>query len=119
MADLIVFLKVVSLIVTIMIVWFNSGAFSAYCKVLNFKKLLFGYDNNTDGLTFPQYLYVKRNILFKSPAYRFIIELITCPLCLGLWLSIFSAAVFISYLYIPAVYIATLLIYLTIARLLG
>lgn len=119
MVELIVFLKVIALIVMILIVWFNSSAFAAYCKVLGLNKLLFGYENNTDGLTFPQYLYVKRNIIFKCPACVFLIELVTCPLCLTVWLSIFGAGIFLSYLYIPAVFLVSLLIYLFFTRMLN
>lgn len=119
MVELMVFLKVVALIVTILIVWFNSSAFAAYCKVLGLNKLLFGYENNTDDLTFPQYLYVKRNIIFKCPACVFLIELVTCPLCLTVWLSIFGAGLFLSYLYIPIVFLVSLLIYLLFTRMLN
>lgn len=119
MVELMVFFKVVALIVMILIVWFNSGAFAAYCKVLGLKKFLFGYDKNTDGLTFPQYLYVKRNIIFKCPGCLFLIELVTCPLCLAVWLSIFGAGIFLSYLYIPVVFLASLLIYLLFSRIIN
>lgn len=119
MGELIVFLNVISLIVTIMIVWFNSGAFSAYCKILGLNKLLLGYDSSSDSLTFPQYLYVKRNILFKCPACLFIIELITCPLCLCMWLSIISACLFLNYFYIPPVYLVSLGCYFFFNRLLN
>ena len=118
MVELMVFLKVVALIVMILIVWFNSGAFAAYCKVLGLKKLLFGYDKNTDGLTFPQYLYIKRNIFFKCPGCIFFIELITCPLCLATWLSVLVAGIFLGYLYIPVVFLVSLLTYLFFARML-
>lgn len=119
MVDLIVFLKVVALIITIMIIWFNSGAFTAYCKALSLKKLLFGYDKNSDGLTFTQYLYVKRNIIFKCPACLFLVELITCPLCLGVWLSIFCTSIFLSYTLIPVVYLVVLVIYFLINRIIN
>jgi hypothetical protein len=119
MAGLIVFLKVIALLVTIMIIWFNSGAFPTYCKVLGLKKLLAGYDTTTNGLTFPQYLYIKRDTLFKCPGCQFLIELITCPLCIALWLSIFGACVFLTPLYIPLVYLGTLATYNLFNRLLN
>jgi hypothetical protein len=119
MVDLIVFLKVIALLVTIMLVWFNSNAFSAYCKVFGLKKMLAGYDTNTDGLTFPQYLYVKRDLLFKCVACKFLIELITCPLCLALWLSIFGAGIFLTLIYTPLVFVCTLGTYLLLTRLMN
>lgn len=119
MVDLIVFLKVVALIVTIMIVWFNSGAFPAYCKLLGFRKFLLGYDTNSDGLSFPQYLYIKSRTVLKCPVCQFLIELITCPLCLAVWLSIFGAGIFLHYTFIPVVYLVVLGVYFLLSRLLN
>lgn len=119
MVDLMVFLKVVTLIVMILLVWFNSNAYAAYCKIFGLKKFLFGYDKCTNDLTFPQYLYIKRNTIFTNPVYTFLVELLTCPLCLTVWLSIFSAGVFLSFLFIPAVFLASLLIYNLFSRLLN
>jgi hypothetical protein len=113
------FINLVSLLVTIMIVWFNSGAFPAYCKLLGLKKFLLGYDIDPNGLTFPQYLYVKSRTVFKCSICKFIIELITCPLCICLWLSIFGACIFLSYVYIPFVYLITLTVYTLLSRLLN
>lgn len=117
MVEFIVFFKVVSLIVTILIIWFNSGAFAAYCKVLGLTNLLLGYNKNTDNLTFPQYLYIKRKFFFKSPACIFLIELLTCPLCLTLWLSIFGAGMFLNILYIPTIFLISLLVYSLFTRI--
>lgn len=113
------FIDLVCLLVTIMIVWFNSGAFPAYCKLFGFRKILLGYDKNSDGLTFPQYLYVKSRSVFKCSICSFIIELITCPLCIALWLSIFGACIFLHYTLIPVVYLATLAVYTLFSRLLS
>lgn len=113
------FINLVSLLVTIMIVWFNSGAFPAYCKLLGFRKILLGYDKNSDGLTFPQYLYIKSRSVFKCSICGFLIELITCPLCICLWLSIFGACIVLSYVYIPFVYLVTLVVYTLLSRLLS
>lgn len=119
MVELIVFLEVIALIVTIMIVWFNSSAFTAYCKLLGLHKFLLGYDKNSDGLTFPQYLYVKSRSAFKCPICLFIIELITCPLCLAFWLSILGACLLLNYKLIPVIYLAVLATYSLYNRLLS
>lgn len=119
MADLELFIVLVCSIVTLMIVWFNSGAFPAYCKLLGLNKFLLGYDKNTDGLTFPQYLYIKSRSAFECPICAFIIELITCPLCLSFWFSIFGACIFLDCSYIPVLYLAVLAVYNIFTRLLN
>ena len=113
------FINLISLLVTIMMVWFNTGAFPAYCKLLGFRKILLGYDINSDGLTFPQFLYVKSRSVFKCSICNFLIELITCPLCVALWLSIFGTCLVLSYVYIPFVYLITLAVYTLFTRLLN
>lgn len=119
MENFTVFLEVTALIVTIMIIWFNSGAFPAYCKLFGFYKLLLGYDKNSDGLTFPQYLYIKSRSVFKCSICKFIIELITCPLCLGFWLSVLGACLFLHYTLIPVVYLTVLISYFLTERVIG
>lgn len=119
MGDLDLFIVLVCSIVTLMLLWFNSGAFPAYCKLFGLNKLLLGYDKNTDGLSFPQYLYIKSRSTFECPICAFIIELITCPLCLSFWFSIFGACIFLSMIDIPAVYLASLASYNIFTRLLN
>lgn len=119
MVDIIVFLKVIALLVTIMIVWFKSSAFPAYCKLFGFRKILLGYDKNSDNLTFTQYLYIKSRTVFKCSICAFIIELITCPLCLGFWLSVLGACLFLHYTLIPTVYLTVLISYFLAERVIG
>lgn len=119
MGNLWVFINLVSLLVTIMIIWFNSGAFPAYCKLLGLNKFLLGYDRDSGGLTFPQHLYIKSRTIFKCSICSFLIELITCPLCICLWLSIFGACIFLHFIYIPFVYLITLTVYTLLSRLLN
>jgi len=119
MGELLVFINLVCLVLTIMIVWFKSGAFVEYCNLLGFKKLLFGYDKNPNDLTFPQYLYVKSRSLFKCSVCRFLIALITCPLCLAFWLSLGAACLYGSILLTPLFYITVLISYFLTERVIG
>jgi hypothetical protein len=119
MGDLLLFINLVSFALTIMVVWFKSAAFVEYSKLLGLNCLLFGYDNDPNNLTFPQYLYVKSRTLFKSPICKFLVALITCPLCLGIWLSIGAACIYGSILLMPVFYITILFGYFLLDRIIG
>lgn len=118
MEDLLVFANLVGFAVTIMIIWFKTNAFVEYCNVLNLKFLLFGYQSNTN-LTFPQYLYVKSQTLFKSTIFQFLAALISCPLCLGFWLSVVVASLYGAVLLTPVFYISILVSYFLTIRIIG
>ncbi len=117
MGDLLLFVNLICFVVTIMIIWFKSGAFVEYCKLLKLKTLLLGYDKDPNNLTYPQYLYVKSRTLFKCPICKFLISLITCPLCISVWLCIVVACLYGTILLMPVFYISVLAIYFSIERL--
>jgi hypothetical protein len=119
MEELLVFTNLICLILTILVIWFKSGAFVEYCNLFGLKKLLLGYDKDPNSLTFPQYLYIKSRTLFKCSACRFIIALITCPMCLSLWLSIAAACIYGSILLTPLFYITVLISYSLTDRIIG
>lgn len=114
-----VFINLVCFAITILIVWFKSSAFVEYCNLLGFKKLLLGFDKDPNSLTFPQYLYIKSRTLFKCTVCKFLVSLITCPLCLALWLSIAVAGVYSTILLTPLFYICILIGYFLLDRLIG
>lgn len=119
MGELLVFINLVCFVLTIMVVWFKSAAFVEYCNLLGLKFLLFGYNEDPNSLTFPQYLYIKSKILFKCGICRFLIALITCPLCLAFWLSLGAACLYGSILLTPLFYIAVLISYFLTERVIG
>lgn len=119
MEDLLVFTNLICSVLTIMIVWFKSSAFVEYCNLFGFKKLLLGYDKDPNNLTFPQYLYIKGRFLFECTICKFIISLITCPLCLAFWLSLAAACIYSSILLTPIFYITVLICYFLAERVIG
>ena len=119
MGDLLFFVNLVCLVLTIMIVWFKSAAFVEYSKLFGLKFLLFGYDKDPNSLTFPQYLYLKSKTLFKCPICKFLVALITCPLCIAFWLSIGAACLYGTILLTPLFYITVLISYFLLERVLG
>jgi hypothetical protein len=119
MEDLLFFVNLVCLVLTIMIVWFKSSAFVEYGKLFGLKIFLLGYDNDSNNLTFPQYLYIKSKSLFKCSICKFLISLITCPLCLAFWLCIGAACLYGTILLTPLFYIMVLISYFLIERIIG
>ena len=119
MGNLLLFVNLVCLVLTIMIVWFKSAAFVEYSKLFGLKTLLLGYDKDPNNLTFPQYLYVKSGSLFKCSICRFLIALITCPLCFAFWLCIGASCLYGTILLTPVFYITVLVSYFLLERILG
>jgi hypothetical protein len=96
------------LISTLLIVWFNTEAFEEYAKLLNFDK--------------PFKIKIYKNKLKKDPTLNyhdylntyhssFFVRLITCPYCVGLWLSVVTALLSLGLLFTGIFYILSLLIY--------
>lgn len=112
------FLYSLGFVVTLLVIWFKTDAFFEYCKIFNFKWLLFGYDVSNTDLTFPQFLFVKKHLLTKSKFCLFYIKLITCPLCLSFWFCLICGLIFINPLLVPCLYICSLFVYLSLSKLL-
>ena len=119
MEDLLVFVNLISLVITIMIVWFKTNAFVEYCNLFNLKILLLGYGQDTNSLTFPQYLYIKSRTFFTNSIVHFLIALITCPVCLGFWLSVAAASLYGTISLFPLFYISVLIGYSLTDRVIG
>jgi hypothetical protein len=119
MGNLLLFINLVCLILTIMIVWFKTTAFVEYAQLLGIKFLLFGYNEDSNNLTFPQYLYVKSKVLFNNSICKFIVALITCPLCLAFWLSLGAATIYSNIILTPVFYVTVLVSYFLIERVIG
>lgn len=100
-----------------LIIWFKTDVFYQYCELFDMHWFLFGYTENST-LTFPQYLYTKRHLITKSKYLLFYFKLISCPLCLGFWLSMLFTTVFSSLLLLPAVYLFSILTFLIFSKFL-
>jgi hypothetical protein len=110
------FLYSLSIILTILIVWFKTDAFVEYCKIFKLDFLLLNY--NQLELTFPQYLYTQRNVLFNSQVAIFFIKLITCPFCLSFWLCLFASLIIVNPLATFPLYVCSVFLYLLLGKLL-
>lgn len=69
-----------------LIIWFKTNAFCEYIQLLGFQNqfLINNYFKDRKKLSTPlhytEYLLLKKNCFF--------IRLITCPICLGIWLTL-------------------------------
>src|SRR4051812_32834344 len=71
-------------IALVMIVWFKSDAFVDWCNLFGLGKLIksnhFKVERMSDvTLTYPRFLKLKYD--------KFIFKILSCPLCLSVWLS--------------------------------
>ena len=119
MEELLFFVNLVCLVIAVMLIWFKTNAYVEYCKLFGLTKMLIGYNNDSNDLTFPQYLYIKSNTLTKCSICKFIIALITCPLCICFWLSLGAASLSGAFLLTPIYYVSSLIGFLLIERLLN
>ena len=103
-----------SLISTALIVWFNTEAFEEYARMLGADKFfkVRMYENKlkkNPTLNYHDYLNLYHNSFF--------VRLITCPYCLGFWLSIITASVTLGLLFAGIYYIVSLLLYGCVVKL--
>lgn len=106
------FIYLVGFITAVLVVWFRTEAFVEYCNFLKIK-----IPQNRTDLTYPQFLYVtyKNEKTIRS----FIIKLITCPMCLSLWLSIIFGIPTIDIFAVPLLYTVVLFTYFSLIRIIG
>jgi len=106
-----------SFIVVVFLMWFNSDFVVEYGKLFGLKKLLRVEDykeaqrNTPVPLAYPLFLKMKYD--------NFFIKLITCPICLSVWLSIVLGLFYQIYSFIPVICVMSLILYGIIRKLLS
>ncbi len=103
------------LITLILLIWFKTDAFIVYTKLLGINKFFYINEweefKNTKDCTVTYYQFLR----MKSPN-GFFVELVTCPICFSVWLSVISS-IFIGIVGIPIVCVCSLFIYFLIIKL--
>jgi hypothetical protein len=102
---MLLFSILISLVVSILIITQDTNAIYEYLHPILPK---FDYKEHKEDFTYLEYLDTFHNNFFT--------RLLTCPYCLGLWLSI-GAGFFYYWITIPVIYVGSLIIYFTIKRL--
>ena len=128
MGMLLTLLFLTSSITLIMLIWLNSDALTNWGSLFGLSKLLKIEEFHKQrldmiirgmsmNLTYPNFLKEKYN-------YNFITQMLSCPLCLSVWLSSISCVItsvlffnFLILLLIPPVTILSLLTYGVVTRL--
>lgn len=103
------------LITTILIIWLKTEAWVEYTQLFKLNFLSNYKEYNKQKHEDFTLTYIK--FLLKNYRHKFMIRLITCPLCLSLWLSII-AGIFTILIMIPVYFIFSLFIYGIICGLL-
>ena len=106
---------IILIISLILLTFFRTEAWVEYCKLLRFDFISKYKDyelkkSNDVSLDYIQYLRQYHNC--------FLIRLITCPICLSMWLGIISGVILLSPYSIPLYIVGGLVIFLVINKLL-
>ena len=105
-------ITLICLQVMILMVWFKTEAFVEYMVYLpkdlfKIKVYIEERDNNDMTLTYHSYL--------RRFHPSFIVRLLTCPICLNIWLSIILSG-FISISIFPIMFILSMIMYYLLCR---
>ena len=111
----ILILKASSLIALLLLIFFRTDGWLEYCKLfhldfISFYKEFEEKKKSDISLTYILYLRMYHN--------SFLVRLVTCPICLAVWIGIICGLVSSIYL-IPVYIIGGLVLFTTIDRLLG
>jgi len=113
---MLVFCNLIAFIVSILFIWFKTNAFVEYCILFNVNKQTITNYKLTNTLSFPQFLYVTYKDSTKSNLTLFLLKVITCPICLCMWLTFISCIIFGYFLTIPFIFIISLFVYFQLCK---
>lgn len=104
-----------SIVAFFLLIWFKSDAYIEYCRLFHLNRISHYKDyeekkKNDISLTYHGYLRQYHNCFF--------VQLVTCPICTTVWLSILSGIFFWNFLIIPITFIGGLILFGIIHRLL-
>lgn len=114
--SILILIKISTIIALLSHIWFKTDFFPFYCRL--FKKILpkklYLYLLTEEYLNRPpddyiyesyiEYLYAKR-AFSKNFLEVFILKLLSCPICLGVWLSVLSCLCFCGIFYTGIIFI--------------
>lgn len=105
-----------SIVALFLVIWFRTEAFIEYCRLFHLDLISYykDYDEkkaNDVSLTYLTYLRRCHNG-FKT-------KLITCPVCVAVWLAMLNAIFFMKLFIFPVAFVGGLILFGIIDRLLG
>lgn len=110
-------LEAVSWVAGTLFVLFKTTAVYEYAKVLPFLEPLTHFKKYEQERKYDIGLSYK--IYYLTTYDSFLTKLITCPYCLGLWLSLGFSAVFSCLTWLPVVYLGGLTTYFGVSAVMG
>ena len=110
-----------SFVSTFAIVWFYTDTFLYYSQLLgifeNMRLQYTSFINKNADKYFPDFLHEK-GLTFENRFIKFLCKLVSCPLCMLLWLSIFFSLSAHDIFLTAPVYISSLIITFGIKKML-
>jgi hypothetical protein len=103
-----------SFIALILLIWFKTDAFLEYCLLFNIENWFKFNEYKYEQIAIPSLTYTE---FLRMKYDTFVIKLITCPICLSVWLSIICGIIISSFVLIPIICLLSLTIYGTINKL--
>ena len=106
---------IICLIATGLLVWFRTEAWLEYTRLFRLNFLSFYKDFDAkykEDVSLTYLVYLRRY------HYCFFTRLITCPVCMAVWLGI-ASGIITNLVFVPVYIIGGLLLYLIADRLLG
>lgn len=101
-------------VTTILIVWFSTDWFLHYSQLLNVcKDLRMKYSSfiqKNPNKYFSDFLY-KESLKTSNRFVKFVYKMLSCPLCVGFWLSLFITGLFFNIILVAPVYVLSLLVF--------
>jgi len=105
----------ICLIALILLIWFRTDGYLEYCQILHLDCISFYKDyeaKKSEDVTLKYLHYLRRD------HNCFFVRLITCPICLAVWMAILPAALTSIFLF-PVFVMGGLLLFTVVDRLLG
>lgn len=108
----------ITLIVTLLVIWFKTDAFVEYMELFGFKKLFYIKEYKdwqmsgtaTYAVGYPDFLLVTHNC--------FLTRLMSCPTCSAFWLSLLSCAK-TGLVFLPLVFLVSLVSFHLVERVIS
>ena len=104
-----------SVVAMILILWFKTEVWYEYTKLMGLKRLSQEEKYEQEKQNDISIDYIK--FLRKNWHNRFIVRLITCPICLSFWLSFLICFFSLNIHVFPVVFIGSLILYSLVWRI--
>lgn len=104
-----------SIVAMVLILWFKTEVWYEYTKLFGLSRLSLEKEYEQEKQNDITIDYIK--FLRKNWRDKFIIRLITCPICLSYWLSFLVCLFSLNILVFPVIFIGSLILYGLVCRI--